>query len=168
MPSEYTQSLEDHLPRIYRVALRIVSNAHAAEEVLQEVCMRAIQGAHKFNGKSLWTTWLHRITVNCALDHLKRRQRQQKSLVSFEEARADVLFDPQLSPEAAFEQQELYQIATMVVERLPQDCRAAFVLTQLDGYSYDQAAELEGVARGTIASRVHRAKKLLLEAMPET
>jgi RNA polymerase sigma-70 factor (ECF subfamily) len=166
MPSEPSTSLEDHLPRIFRVALRIVANNHAAEEVAQEVCMRAIQSTSSFNGNALWTTWLHRITVNCALDHLRRSNRQRQSVVSFEAALADVLLDPEPSPEMAAEQRELHALAAGLVRKLPCDCRAAFVLTQLDGYSYDQAAEIEGVPRGTIASRVHRAKQLLLDALP--
>jgi RNA polymerase sigma-70 factor, ECF subfamily len=166
MPGEPSQSLEDQLPRIYRVALRIVANAHAAEEVAQEVCMRAIQSAHSFNGNASWSTWLHRITVNCSLDHLRRSQRQRDTVISFEAALSDMLLDSEPSPDAAAEEREIHALATATLRQLPDDCRKAFVLTQLDGYSYDQAAEIEGVPRGTIASRVFRAKKLLLEAMP--
>ena len=60
------------------------------------------------------------------------------------------------------EQAEMCRLAMELVETLPEDCRAAFVLTQLDGFSYDEAALIEDQPRGTIASRVFRAKKLLL------
>ena len=73
----------------------------------------------------------------------------------------------QATPVMAAEWREMHEIASALVEALPDDCRAAFVLTQLDGYTYDQAAEIEGLSRGTVASRVHRAKKQLLAALTE-
>ena len=56
-------------------------------------------------------------------------------------------------------------MARRLVDQLPDDCRLAFALTQLDGYSYDEAAEIEGRPRGTMASRVYRAKRILLKKM---
>jgi RNA polymerase sigma-70 factor (ECF subfamily) len=69
------------------------------------------------------------------------------------------------SPADCAERGELYQIASTLVTALPEDCRTAFVLTQLDGYSYDEAAAIQQEPRGTIASRVHRARRILLEQM---
>jgi RNA polymerase sigma-70 factor (ECF subfamily) len=69
------------------------------------------------------------------------------------------------SPALNAERRELYEIAYDAVESLPDDCRIAFILTQLDGYSYDEAAAIEAQPRGTMASRVYRAKKILLEQM---
>ena len=68
-------------------------------------------------------------------------------------------------PWVSAEKRELHGIAVALVESLPDDCRAAFILTQLDGYSYDDAAIIENQPRGTMASRVFRAKKMLLEQM---
>ena len=63
------------------------------------------------------------------------------------------------------ERGELYRIASTLVARLPDDCRTAFILTQLDGYCYDEAAAIAGEPRGTIASRVFRARKILIGQM---
>ena len=65
------------------------------------------------------------------------------------------------------ERREMYAMAMAMVHRLPDDCRTAFILTQLDGYSYTEAAEIEKQARGTIASRVNRAKRILLDQLNE-
>ncbi len=168
MPGDAPLSLEEHLPRIYRVALRIVADADVAEDVLQEVCMRAVCRQHEFQGHSRWSTWLHRVAVNCSLDHLRRCQRQRRVMVTYEEAMAQVIPDPSDSPETLAQRRELYELAAGVVRRLPADCQSAFVLTQLDGYSYDEAAEILGAPRGTIASRVHRAKKMLVDSLPSS
>ncbi len=65
------------------------------------------------------------------------------------------------------ERRELFKIAMGVVESLPDQCRLPFVLTQLDGYSYDEASEITSMPRGTVASRVARAKQTLLERIRE-
>ena len=108
-------------------------------------------------------TWLHRITVNCAREALRSQQRRQKAHAEL--TAGALLRGLQATPAAAAEMKELSQLAGALLEKLPEDCRWAFALTQLDGYSYDEAAEIENQPRGTIASRVFRAKKTLLEQM---
>lgn len=68
-------------------------------------------------------------------------------------------------PAERAEKGELYRVALGLVAELPDDCRSAFVLTQLDGYTYDEVAAIEELPRGTIASRVYRARKILMEQM---
>jgi RNA polymerase sigma-70 factor (ECF subfamily) len=69
------------------------------------------------------------------------------------------------TPAERAEQGELYGMALDLVAALPDDCRSAFMLTQLDGYTYDEVAAIEALPRGTIASRVYRARKILMEQM---
>ncbi len=57
---------------MYRVAVRIVGSADAAQEVAQEACVKALRAARQFDGRAALATWLHRITVNCAHDHLRK------------------------------------------------------------------------------------------------
>jgi RNA polymerase sigma-70 factor (ECF subfamily) len=160
-------SLTVQIPRLYRVALRILSNHHSAEEVVQEVCVKVLEQKEgwRLNGEAQPTTWLHRVTVNCALDRVRRDKLDEQSRQAID---AGGVRQPLPAPDQVVEQQELFRLATAQVATLPDDCRMAFVLTQLDGYSYDEAAEIEGKPRGTIASRVARAKSLLLAALSET
>ena len=60
------------MPRIYRVALRMMGRADDAREVVQEACLKALRAAGGFDGRAALATWLHRITVNCARDHLRK------------------------------------------------------------------------------------------------
>ena len=71
------------------------------------------------------------------------------------------------TPAERAERNELYHLALGLIAELPDDCRSAFVLTQMDGYTYDEAAAIEEIARGTVASRVHRARQILLERMSD-
>jgi RNA polymerase sigma-70 factor (ECF subfamily) len=160
-------SLTVQIPRLYRVALRILGNHHSAEETVQDVCVKILeqQEGFRLNGEAQPTTWLHRVTVNCALDRVRREKLDERSRQTLDDGHFRQL---PATPAQVVEQQEMFQLATAHVATLPDDCRMAFVLTQLDGYSYDEAAEIEGKPRGTIASRVARAKSLLLAALSPT
>ena len=159
--------LTENLPRMYRVALRLLGNSEKAEEAVQNACVKALQNRNRFDGRASWTTWLHRITVNCCLDRMRNDDRARVRSINPNEELAGMALYLQATPAMVAEWREMHEIASTLVESLPDDCRAAFVLTQLDGYTYDQTAEIEGLSRGTVASRVHRAKKLLLAALTE-
>jgi RNA polymerase sigma-70 factor (ECF subfamily) len=154
--------LGQEVPRMYRVALRMVGSAEAAQEVVQEACLRALRRLSAFDGRSQLSTWVHRITVNCAVDHLRSRQRGDAG-EPLELAGLTAAGGP--SPADRAERSEMFDMAMEQLHLLPDDCRTAFILTQLDGYSYDQVARIENRPRGTIASRVSRAKKILLEQL---
>ncbi|VAX35841.1 hypothetical protein MNBD_PLANCTO02-3196 [hydrothermal vent metagenome] len=167
-------------PRMYRVALRIVGNSGEAEDVVQEASIRVIQKWDQVREGIKFVSWLHQVTVNCAIDLIRKR----KKTISLSEPLSEAVLgfkchrrqnnDSQnncfhdrceASPDYLVEQQELFQLALGFVEQLPAECRTSFILTQLDGYTYDEVAEIQNVPRGTIASRVYRARKQLLSQM---
>jgi len=163
MDDSMADRIGEHVPRMYRVAHRMLADADRAGDVVQNACVKALANLGRFDGRSALATWLHRITVNCAKDAMRsdtRYQAAQEGLVS-----AAAAGDQPASPAQVAETSELAGIALQMLDGLPEDCRNAFALTQLDGYSYDEAAEIEGQPRGTIASRVFRAKRVLLEQM---
>ena len=174
-----------HVSRMYRVANRLLADADKAHDAVQDACVKALAGMGRFNGQATLATWLHRITVNCAKDAIRSETRQDNAHKAHAEQvlhaagvsrrRAPVqhgqaghgveVISPAGTPAQQAERRELSDIAWRLLEDLPDDCRSAFALTQLDGYSYDETAEIEGLPRGTIASRVFRAKRILLEQM---
>jgi RNA polymerase sigma-70 factor, ECF subfamily len=157
--------LTEHVSRMYRVALRIVGNTEIAQDVAQDACVRALQGAEQFNGRAALATWLHRITVNCAHDHLRKSRQMDRGRSDWENDTMGVLTMLEAGPAKRAEQNEMYRLALTLIAKLPEDCRSAFMLTQLDGYTYDEAADIENLSRGTVASRVYRARQLLMEQM---
>ena len=108
-------------------------------------------------------TWLHRITVNCARDHLRKSRRLTRGQTDWDHNRLNTLAECDPTPSESAERNELCRMVLDSIGELPDDCRSAFVLTQLDGYTYDEAAAIEDLSRGTVASRVHRARKILME-----
>jgi RNA polymerase sigma-70 factor (ECF subfamily) len=159
------KDLTAHVSKMYRVALRIVGSPEAAQEVAQDACVRALQGAGQFDGRAALATWLHRITVNCAHDHLRKHRQAEGSRTDWDSEIMGMLAMLESTPAQRAEQSETYRLALKSIAALPEDCRSAFMLTQLDGYSYDEAAAIESLSRGTVASRVFRARKILMEQM---
>jgi RNA polymerase sigma-70 factor (ECF subfamily) len=165
MSEALARELAGHVPRMYRVALRIVGSTDAAQEVAQDACVKALRGAEKFDGRAALATWLHRITVNCAHDHLRKSRQISRGRTDWDNDTLGMLAMLESGPARRVEQNETYRHALTLVAQLPQDCRSAFMLTQLDGYTYDEAAAIESLSRGTVASRVHRARQILMEQM---
>lgn len=165
MSETLTQELASHVSRMYRVALRIVGSVDAAQDVAQEACVKALRGAEKFDGRAALATWLHRITVNCAHDHLRKSRRSDRGWADWDNETIGMLTMLEASPAKRAERNETYRLALTLVAKLPEDCRSAFMLTQLDGYTYDEAAAIENLSRGTVASRVYRARQILMEQM---
>jgi RNA polymerase sigma-70 factor (ECF subfamily) len=179
------QQIGLHVPRMYRVAFRMLADADKAHDAVQDACVKALAGMGRFNGQATLATWLHRITVNCAKDAIRSETRKDNAHQAHakqvlhaagvcrrpalgphgQTGHGDEAISPAGTPAQQAERRELSDLAWRLLEDLPDDCRAAFALTQLDGYSYDETAEIEGLPRGTIASRVFRAKKTLLEQM---
>ena len=157
------QQIGLHVPRMYRVAYRMLADADRANDVVQEACAKALARVGAFDGRAQLATWLHRITVNCATDAIRSEARgdSARDRLRVESAGRE----PAGSPADRVEARELSDLAWRLLDGLPEDCRTAFALTQLDGYSYDEAAQIADEPRGTIASRVYRAKKILLDQM---
>jgi RNA polymerase sigma-70 factor (ECF subfamily) len=165
MSETLAQELAGHVPRMYRVALRIVGSSDAAQEVAQDACVKALRGSETFDGRAALATWLHRITVNCAHDHLRKSRQIGRGRADWDRDALGMLTMLEAGPAERAEQRDTYRLALTLVARLPEDCRSAFLLTQLDGYTYDEAAAIANLPRGTVASRVYHARQILMEQM---
>jgi RNA polymerase sigma-70 factor (ECF subfamily) len=165
MMETLAMEIAGHVPRMYRVAMRIVGNPDAAQEVAQDACVKALHGIDGFDGRAALATWLHRITINCAHDHVRKNHRIDRGRVEWRQETLGLLAAAEAGPAEQAEKNDAYRAALKLVAALPDDCRAAFMLTQLDGYTYDEAAAIESASRGTIASRVFRARQILIDQM---
>lgn len=140
---------------MYRLALRLVRDRPTAEDVTQEAFIHAFRSLGRFRGTSKFSTWLFRITRNCAVDAIRRRERER---------RRDRAAAPQPEP---VRDPSLRTAIDQAVEGLPSDLREAFVLIEVLGLSYREAAVVLGVLAGTLKSRMHRARRLLVTALEE-
>jgi len=149
-----------HAGRLYSLMLRMLGSAGEAEDLVQEVFLQAHRKLGSFRGESSLGTWLYRLGVNHCLDYLRGRQARM--------GRVTESLDEPDAPEAAATTTVVSPIRRMDLERaiarLPQGCRAAFVLHDVEGFEHREVARILGVTEGTSKSQVHKAR-LKLRAM---
>jgi RNA polymerase sigma-70 factor (ECF subfamily) len=144
--------------RIYALCLRMARDAHAAEELTQDVFVRAWERLGSFRGESKFTTWLHRLAVNVVLQEGRKKGRR--------ESREELVEDPGLYLRRVKEE---FPGTRMDLERaiasLPEGARTVFILRDVYGYKYDEIARMQEVALGTVKAQIHRARKMMRERL---
>jgi len=149
-PDAFGELFRRHRDRMWAVALRTIGNPELAADAVQEAFIAAFRRADRFRGDSAVTTWLHRITVNCAIDRLRR------------EKPADPL--PEIDPADRHDRYGQTETALDVREALatlPEAQRMALVLVDMHGLSVAEAAAVLEVPEGTIKSRCARGRAAL-------
>jgi RNA polymerase sigma-70 factor, ECF subfamily len=145
-----------HAGRSYALALRMLGNEEEAEEATQDAWVRAWQRLDSFQGRSAFTTWLHRLTVNLLVDRLRRRRR--------EEDRVEALDHPGVQHRTGRREAPGDRIdLERAIRQLPDGARIMFVLHQVEGLSCREVARETGTAVGTVKAQLHRARQLLKE-----
>jgi RNA polymerase sigma-70 factor (ECF subfamily) len=144
--------------RVYALCYRLAGEASLAEELTQDVFVRAWQKLGSFRGESAFSSWLHPLTVRVALSERRARRRRTSRVWATEDP---VVYEkPQRRPGHGTGIDLERAIAD-----LPPGARAVFVLHDVEGYRHDEIAEMTGVATGTSKAQLHRARKLLREAL---
>jgi RNA polymerase sigma-70 factor (ECF subfamily) len=146
-----------HTDRLYAVALRLVGDRGDAEDVVQEALLRAWRGIGRFQGRSLFFTWLYRIAVNEANRALERRSRRGRALEVDEES-VQLPAPADQEPANRVEHQELQEALGRAIATLPVPHRAALVLRDIEGFSTHRAAEIAGVGEAAFKSRLYQAR----------
>jgi len=152
---------------VYNVAYRIMSEPQAAEDAAQEAFISAYQALRRFRGGS-FKSWLLRIVTNACYDELRRRKRRpQSSLDDLTDDNESFAFlrSPNEGPEAYQERRELVRALEHCLEALPEDQRVTAVLCDVEGFSYQEIAEITRVSLGTVKSRMSRARAKLQDCL---
>lgn len=149
--------------RIYALALHLTGSPTEAEDITQDAFLRAYRNLEKFEGRSAFFTWIYRITLHRALNN----RRKQRPTVGFDDPRvsAAIAVDAAGDPRRALELQERYAYLITAFDALSPLLRTTVVLTTLQGLSYQEAAVVLDTSEGTIAWRVHEARRLLRKRM---
>jgi RNA polymerase sigma-70 factor, ECF subfamily len=143
--------------RVFMLLLRLLGDRSEAEDVAQEVMLRAWQGIARFRGQSSYFTWLYRIAVNEANRALERRSRRPPGVA----IGADELQLPApaaLEPSRQAEYNELRRALSQALAELPPPLRTAFVLRDVEGLPTREAAEIAGIGQAAFKSRLHQAR----------
>jgi RNA polymerase sigma-70 factor (ECF subfamily) len=144
-----------HSGRLFSLAVRMLGNPADAEDLLQEIFLTAHRKLESFRGDSALGTWLYRLAMNQILDHVRSRAARTGQMT-------DGLDDATLLADASGHRLADRAIARIDLERalaeLPEGCRAAFVLHDVEGLEHREVSEVLGIAEGTSKSQVHKAR----------
>lgn len=166
----FGQLVRTHQRRVFAVALHVLGDRGEAEDATQETFLRAYRAIDRFDGRSAFYTWLYRICVNVSLNVLRRRKRVDAFDLSdprLPEQSADPsqgLTDPTGSADA----RALYGGLAKALDALSPSLRTTVVMVLIDGVPQKEAAATLGCSEGTIAWRVHEARRRLREALGGT
>jgi RNA polymerase sigma-70 factor (ECF subfamily) len=154
---------QQHASRVFSLCARMAGDRTRAEELTQDVFVRAWEKLHLFRGESSFGTWLHRLAVNVVLNARKTdgRQRARFEETDDEHGGMDAFTGVVGSPLAPGDMLDLEQ----AIAKLPPGARRVFVLHDVEGYKHEEIAELLGVTSGATKAQLHRARLLLREAL---
>lgn len=153
-------------PRIHRLAVHMLRDRAEAEDVAQEAFIRAYQALARFDGRSEPYTWLYRIAINLSLNRIRARKTARTSHDSQDPRLDGLLTDKRpesADPRASAQRRELYLALCEGIDGLSDTLRTTLILVCIDGRSHEDASSILGAPEGTIAWRVHEARRKLRE-----
>ena len=156
--------------RIAALVARYVSDAGEVEDVTQEAFIKAYRALGKFRGDSAFYTWLYRIAANAAKNHLVAKGRRPGADATIEDAEGfdeGGMLSESASPEALVMGVELAEVVESAMNGLPDELRAALMLREFEGLSYDDIADVLGCPVGTVRSRIFRAREAIDQRVKE-
>jgi RNA polymerase sigma-70 factor, ECF subfamily len=154
----FEQLYRDNADRIFALCLRLSGDAARAEELTQDVFVRAWQKLATFRGDSAFSTWLHRLAVNLVLGARRSEGRRLARVVP-----AEVIDDEIAAPVRTLPGEKLD--LERAIAALPEAARTVFVMHEVEGYGHEEIGRLTGRAEGTCKALLHRARKLLRESL---
>jgi RNA polymerase sigma-70 factor (ECF subfamily) len=149
---------ELHVRRMYALSLRMVSNHRRAEELTQDIFVRAWEAISSFKFQSAFGTWLHRLGTNVVLGHLRAEKRREGRVSTTDDLEAFDAGVRQAMPETKLDLER-------AIASLPDGAREVLVLHDIEGYRYREIAEMTEIAEGTVKSQLNRARRLVREAL---
>jgi RNA polymerase sigma-70 factor (ECF subfamily) len=147
-----------HVGRVYALCLRLAGDAAEARTLTQDAFVRAWERLATFRGDSEFSSWLHRLAVNVVLADRRAAVRRERRVAADSDAPA---YELGAAEGWAPERLDLEQ----AIAALPPGARAVFVLYDIEGYDHHEIAKLVGIAPGTSKAQLHRARRLLREAL---
>ncbi|MBT8493051.1 MAG: sigma-70 family RNA polymerase sigma factor [Deltaproteobacteria bacterium] len=165
----FRQLFDRYHRRAYSLALGVVKNPDDALDVVQDAFIKAHRHLEKFEGNSSFYTWLYRIVMNLAIDHIRKRKRTRhvdygETLANSDgdQAAGDAALLPRIlgqNPGKSLARKEIREQLEDALATLSDNHRAVLVMRELEGLSYEEMAQVMGCSKGTIMSRLFHARK---------
>ena len=162
----FGQLVRRHQQRIQRLAVHMLRDRAEAEDVTQETFIRAYQALARFDGRSEPYTWFYRITINLSLNRIRSRKTSRATHDTEDPRLEGLLTDKRpesADPGTAAQRRELYRHLCSGIDQLSETLRTTLILVCIDGRSHEDVAGILGAPEGTIAWRIHEARRKLKE-----
>jgi RNA polymerase sigma factor (sigma-70 family) len=161
-PPTWDEIVREHSSRVFRLAYRLTGNKHDAEDLTQDVFVRVFRSLSSYS-PGTFEGWLHRITTNLFLDRARRKQRIR--FEGFPDDAPERLAASDLTPANAYDERLLDADIQAALDDLPPEYRAAVVLCDIEGLTYEEISATLGIKIGTVRSRIHRGRAQLRNAL---
>ncbi len=164
--SAFERLYRAHAGRVFALCLRMSSSRQRAEELTQDVFVHVWERLGSWRGESALSSWIYRLTVNLVLSNVRGETRRQRHEMP-EDSTADMengisdMGAATVRPASVHEAIDLEK----AIAALPDGARTVFVLHDVEGYQHNEIAKMTGTAEGTCRAQLHRARKLLMEAL---
>lgn len=166
----FEQLVEKYQSRVYTIAYRYMGNYADASDLAQESFIKIYRSLESFRGEAGFMSWMYRLVTNVCLDELRRRGRSKTvSIEELMEGKKGLIMRREISgsrlPEDAVIRRELQQEVQNVLNSLSEEHRIIVVMRDIQGYSYEEIAQLLQCSLGTVKSRLNRARHILKEKL---
>ncbi len=158
--------VEKYRRRLLRLLSRMVRNQEEVEDIAQETFIKAYRALPNFRGDAAFYTWLYRIGVNTAKNHLAARNKAMPTIsdqaMNDEDEPDERLVAQEIStPESILHSKQMVMVVNEAIEALPEELRTAITLREMEGLSYEEIAEMMACPIGTVRSRIFRAREAI-------
>lgn len=177
-PTLFKSLVRRYEGRLYNAAFRILGNAEEAEEVVQDTCVKLHQNLHQFKAQSSFAAWIFKITHNACVDKIRLKQRRKGfTILSFDPQSTkdsdtedtslvvSQAADPMPNPAEKLDLTEQESMIAASLRKLPESQRMVVVLHDIEGFSYEEIAQIVGANIGTVRSRLHYGRLKLRELL---
>jgi RNA polymerase sigma-70 factor, ECF subfamily len=155
--SAFNDIVHKYQDRIFNLCIYMLRDTYDAQDAAQDCFIKACRALHDFSPEASLYTWLYRIAMNTCLDYRRKRIQNRTDSQSMPED----MPSQQPSPEKLYEAKEISEAVQAAMQKMPEKLRAAIVLREIEGLSYEEIAEVLDISSGTVKSRISRAREEL-------
>lgn len=165
----FEKLISDHQKKIYNLCFRYFENHDDASELSQEIFIKVYKSIATFKEESLISTWIYKITTSTCIDELRKRKNHK--VVSIDDYEVDgphiEIASKMEGPHEYFEKKEIKIEVQRAISQLSEEFKTVIILRDIQGFSYDEIADITGVPLGTVKSRIKRAREYVKEYLLE-